>query len=519
MDAPPPTQPDAAAAAPSSTSASAPSPAPSPNPPASASTAAPSTSDSSTTIATSKPNPGTAPNPTQTLETAPPNPAAARPPAPRMRPPYTHLASPITMSSSSSAATAAASSSASVPASPSLPPAPGMPSSSLPGMPRGGVICAMPAPHPPQAPVGYTGFVPPPPLAHQFGSMHRGPDQPTPSSAQLRQTAPGIQNIGMVGSINTSQMRPGPIPAPQHPRPGLPSSTTPSPSGSQMAVSQRAPTHALTRPMSVSSPSPVPTLQQTPQNAPSTFRPQQRPQVPQPRPHQSAPVTSHQQTVHSAQQQQQKQLPQHQLLQQQQPQQSQQQNSSQLNQQNMTPKNQPQLLQQQATRTPVSVAQKPDSPATPNAMVMQSVGSASTDADASESGNRLLTKRSIHELVAQIDPSEKLDPEVEDVLIDIAEDFVESVATFACSLAKHRKSSTLEAKDVLLHAEKSWNITLPGFSGDEIKLYKKQHVNDIHRERLALIKKSMASDTRNSAAQAAASQKNQTPKPPAPSTP
>jgi hypothetical protein len=30
----------------------------------------------------------------------------------------------------------------------------------------------------------------------------------------------------------------------------------------------------------------------------------------------------------------------------------------------------------------------------------------------------------------QIDPSEKLDPEVEDVLIDIAEDFVESVSPF-----------------------------------------------------------------------------------------
>jgi len=162
------------------------------------------------------------------------------------------------------------------------------------------------------------------------------------------------------------------------------------------------------------------------------------------------------------------------------------------------------------------MTQKPDSPAIQNTTVLQSVNTVATDADVSETGTRLLTKRSIHELVAQIDPNEKLDPEVEDVLMDIAEDFVESVTTFACSLAKHRKSNTLEAKDVLLHAERSWNITLPGFSGDEIKLYKKQHINDIHRERLALIKKSMATDTRNSAAQAAANQKNQTPKPSAP---
>jgi len=256
--------------------------------------------------------------------------------------------------------------------------------------------------------------------------------------------------------------------------------------------------------MSVSSPAPSPASQQTPQNSTSAFRPQQRPQVPQPRPQQSAPVTPHQQNIISAQQQQQKQ---------------QQQSSSHQIQQNSTPTNQPQHSQQQAARTPVTMTQKPDSPAIQNATVLQSVNKVATDADVSETGTRLLTKRSIHELVAQIDPNEKLDPEVEDVLMDIAEDFVESVTTFACSLAKHRKSNTLEAKDVLLHAERSWNITLPGFSGDEIKLYKKQHINDIHRERLALIKKSMATDTRNSAAQAAANQKNQTPKPPAPASP
>ena len=55
---------------------------------------------------------------------------------------------------------------------------------------------------------------------------------------QFRQPSPGIQNVGMAGSINTSQMRPGAISGPQQPRPGLPSSTTPIPSGSQMPGSQ-----------------------------------------------------------------------------------------------------------------------------------------------------------------------------------------------------------------------------------------------------------------------------------------
>ncbi|KAE8692519.1 Transcription initiation factor TFIID subunit 12 [Hibiscus syriacus] len=108
-----------------------------------------------------------------------------------------------------------------------------------------------------------------------------------------------------------------------------------------------------------------------------------------------------------------------------------------------------------------------------------------------ESGGKILSKRSIHDLVNQIDPSEKLDPEVEDILVDIAEDFVDSITTFGCSLAKHRKSDTLEAKDILLHLERNWNTTLPGFTGDEIKTYRKPHTNEVHKERLAAIKKSI----------------------------
>lgn len=102
--------------------------------------------------------------------------------------------------------------------------------------------------------------------------------------------------------------------------------------------------------------------------------------------------------------------------------------------------------------------------------------------------SRILSKRSIGKLVNQIDPSERLDPEVEDILVDLAEEFVESITTFGCSLAKHRKSTTLEAKDILLHLEKNWNLTLPGFGSDEIKIFRKPLTNDTHRERLAAVK-------------------------------
>ncbi|KAL4182561.1 hypothetical protein AMTRI_Chr11g150710 [Amborella trichopoda] len=108
-----------------------------------------------------------------------------------------------------------------------------------------------------------------------------------------------------------------------------------------------------------------------------------------------------------------------------------------------------------------------------------------------ETSNHILSKRSIQELVAQIDASEKLDPELEDILVEIAEDFLESTVTSACSLAKHRNSTKLEAKDIILHLERNWNMTLPGFGIDEIKSYKKPPVNDQHRQRLAAVKKAM----------------------------
>lgn len=142
-------------------------------------------------------------------------------------------------------------------------------------------------------------------------------------------------------------------------------------------------------------------------------------------------------------------------------------------------------VQGSASQKPSSLAISQPNPLQPAAL------SKSAIAESNDSGGRILSKRSIHELVSQIDPSEKLDAEVEDILVDIAEDFVDSITSFGCSLAKHRKSDTLEAKDILLHLERNWNMSLPGFGGDEIKTYRKPHVTDIHKERLAVIKKSI----------------------------
>jgi len=79
-------------------------------------------------------------------------------------------------------------------------------------------------------------------------------------------------------------------------------------------------------------------------------------------------------------------------------------------------------------------------------------------------------RRTIQDLVASIDPNVKISPEVEDLLLEIADEFIDSVANFSCRLAKHRGGDTLEARDLQLHLERNHNIRIPGFASDETRL-------------------------------------------------
>lgn len=44
--------------------------------------------------------------------------------------------------------------------------------------------------------------------------------------------------------------------------------------------------------------------------------------------------------------------------------------------------------------------------------------------------------------------NEVLDEEVEDMLLHIADDFLEQTVVAACQMAKHRKASSVDVKDV-----------------------------------------------------------------------
>mmetsp|Transcript_18532 Transcript_18532/g.55932 ORF Transcript_18532/g.55932 Transcript_18532/m.55932 type:complete len:117 (-) Transcript_18532:217-567(-) len=102
----------------------------------------------------------------------------------------------------------------------------------------------------------------------------------------------------------------------------------------------------------------------------------------------------------------------------------------------------------------------------------------------------------LQELASQVDPGLKLETEAEQVLQDVADDFVENVVAFACQLAAHRGSRTLETKDVQLALEKLWDMRLPGIgdSSAELRIVQRrpQAFSDAYKQRLNLVRKSQA---------------------------
>lgn len=79
-------------------------------------------------------------------------------------------------------------------------------------------------------------------------------------------------------------------------------------------------------------------------------------------------------------------------------------------------------------------------------------------------------RRTIQDLVASVDPNVKIEPDVEDLLLSIADEFIDSVTNFSCRLAKHRGGDTLEVRDLQLHLERNHNIRIPGFASDETRI-------------------------------------------------
>ncbi|XP_013109935.1 transcription initiation factor TFIID subunit 12 isoform X2 [Stomoxys calcitrans] len=122
-------------------------------------------------------------------------------------------------------------------------------------------------------------------------------------------------------------------------------------------------------------------------------------------------------------------------------------------------------------------------------------GSSSTNTNTKASSGAesqpILTKPRLLELVREVDTTAQLDEDVEELLLQIADDFVEDAVKATCAFAKHRKVSKVEVRDVQLHLERKWNMWIPGFGTDELRPYKRAAITEAHKQRLALIRKTI----------------------------
>ncbi|CAE6528836.1 unnamed protein product [Rhizoctonia solani] len=87
-------------------------------------------------------------------------------------------------------------------------------------------------------------------------------------------------------------------------------------------------------------------------------------------------------------------------------------------------------------------------------------------------GPAAVPRRALKDLVYGFESDVRVDPDAEQFLLQAADDFIESVTQFACRVAKHRGSDTLEVKDLQLHLgkhKKNYDLHIPGFATDETR--------------------------------------------------
>jgi transcription initiation factor TFIID subunit 12 len=58
-------------------------------------------------------------------------------------------------------------------------------------------------------------------------------------------------------------------------------------------------------------------------------------------------------------------------------------------------------------------------------------------------------------------------------MLQLADEFVDSVVTSACKLAKLRESTHLEIRDLQVILERNYNIRIPGYASDEVRTVRK----------------------------------------------
>lgn len=72
-------------------------------------------------------------------------------------------------------------------------------------------------------------------------------------------------------------------------------------------------------------------------------------------------------------------------------------------------------------------------------------------------------------------------------VLELVDEFIDSIATSACKMAKLRGSDTLDLKDVQIILERNWNIRIPGYAADEIRTVRKFHPAPGYHHKMAAL--------------------------------
>ncbi|VEN40172.1 unnamed protein product [Callosobruchus maculatus] len=134
----------------------------------------------------------------------------------------------------------------------------------------------------------------------------------------------------------------------------------------------------------------------------------------------------------------------------------------------------------------------------PNMVAVQNVAVANTTPMKSISQNtnssepiQVLTKQRLQDLVRETDQTLNLEEEVEEIILSYVDEFVDRVLSGASMIAKNRHANTIEVKDVQQFLNRNYNMWTPGFGTDELKPYKRSLTTEAHKQRLALIRKTL----------------------------
>lgn len=103
----------------------------------------------------------------------------------------------------------------------------------------------------------------------------------------------------------------------------------------------------------------------------------------------------------------------------------------------------------------------------------------------------ILSKQRLQDLVRDTDSTLTLEDEVEEIILNYVDEFVDRCLNGAALIAKNRHVNTIEVKDVQQFLNRNYNMWTPGFGTDELRPYKRSLTTEAHKQRLALIRKTL----------------------------